>query len=269
MYHELHYPLLGDLKSLVIFSAHILMLVGSGGAANQLYGSTAYNTRFLKKLFFGLKRKVFHLPVGSNVTVSPISEAEKNERRKKIAPHGEMILGCFGTFHPSKNYPLIIQTLSDFLASGGAALKLVFVGATTEDILKNLPTMLQASAKKFVVGTGFLSIEEVSHTLQIMDGFVAYFIDGATTRRASMLAALQHGVPVLSTTEARGDELFKGLNFMTLLHHEPKLFSIQMTHALKQGWPLKQKKQGVEPIVQFYDAHFSWDILAKSYISYG
>src|SRR5207245_2001155 len=50
-----------------------------------------------------------------------------------------------------------------------------------------------------VTWTGFLPAADVSRYLMAADLAVLPFADGATLRRTSLLAALAHGLPILST----------------------------------------------------------------------
>jgi glycosyltransferase involved in cell wall biosynthesis len=64
----------------------------------------------------------------------------------------------------------------------------------------NGPEFKDALPDHSVIDAGRLPAEDVSRHFRVMDLQFAPFIDGVSTRRGSLMAGLQHGVPTLGTT---------------------------------------------------------------------
>jgi len=114
---------------------------------------------------------------------------------------------------------------------------------------------------------GPLPADEVSIHLSAMDLHLTPFIDGASTRRGSFLAGLQHGVPSVSTrgpltdpliAEADGDaylltpvgDATAYVRAVQKLYRNPSSRSLIATRSSK-----------------FFDSYFSWPTIADRVLS--
>jgi glycosyltransferase involved in cell wall biosynthesis len=264
MFHELHYPCHLNIKAQVMFLSHIVMLYIASISAHKVFCSAQFFRDRVSRMFLGLKKNIFHLPVGSNIENITIEEKDKDILKSKILGDCDYVLGCFGSFHPSKNYPLIIEALLSAQSKSKLKMKLLFIGATKENILKELPANMKEGASHLIEGTGFLSQKEVAENLQILDGFIGYFSDGVSTRRGSLIAALQHNLPVITTRTNRTEDLFKDKEFIKLLSSDEYRFSSEFERQLLEGWPLNVKNELGRQ--KFYTDHFDWDTIIQSYL---
>ncbi|CAN0103382.1 unnamed protein product, partial [Chrysoparadoxa australica] len=178
MFHELHYPLEPQLKSIVLWFLHHLMLIPSLWFSHTCFFSTE---KYLRKcsLLTG-EKKLFFLPVGSNIPRS-MSENRSNDKRKKII--------LFAGPHPSKDFKFFFLGLQNFKDE----FELVFLGTNEIDFEKYYGSDYQKFHHQFL---GKVSDDEVSSVLKNGYCLVAYFTDGLTSRRGSVLAALNNGLPV-------------------------------------------------------------------------
>jgi glycosyltransferase involved in cell wall biosynthesis len=115
-----------------------------------------------------------------------------------------MLVGYFGLLNRTKGVAELIETVGSL----PQRFKLVIIGggaATPED--QRYADEVQAlitdrQLKERVLITGTCSEAEVSAHLLAADMVALPFQDGASYRRGSLLAALNHGVPTITTTPA-------------------------------------------------------------------
>jgi polysaccharide biosynthesis protein PslF len=156
----------------------------------------------------GKQRVPFRLiPIGSNITTDlpPGYDRAAWRARLGIAPD-ETLLCYFGFLNESKGGETLIRALWE-LVSGNRDARLLMVGGQTGD---SDPTNIAylARIKKliedlrltpYVIWTGFTTAREVSAHLLASDIAVLPYRDGASYRRGSFMAALSHGLPIVTT----------------------------------------------------------------------
>ena len=154
--------------------------------------------------------KLHTIPIGSNI--DPLL-AGKFDRAAERARWGtqpdEHLLGYFGFLNLSKGGSDLMQALK-VLSDQGLRVKLLLIGGRTGS---SDPTNAEYAAqverlidslgvKDRVIATGYLEPPEVSRALLICDVMVLPYVDGASLRRGSLLAAIAHGQAIV-TTEPR------------------------------------------------------------------
>lgn len=266
MFHELFYPWLWNPKAIFMHLSHLLMGKIAILASEQVYASTEENLRLIRqKLGLSNKAQAYVQKVSSNIPFIKFPENEIADLKRKLTDNKDQkMIGLFGSFHPSKNQPMVVREFLKIQNKYSLNFKLLYIGSTIEQILSELNTHEQEQAKKVIIATGHVSDEDVSRYLQIMDGFIAYFIDGITSRRGSVLAALQHGLPVLSTKNSNSDKIFLQTDLIKLLSCEEDKFKVELEAALCNNWP-PQKNNLVS---EFYEKNFSWEVVVKEYLEH-
>jgi glycosyltransferase involved in cell wall biosynthesis len=132
-------------------------------------------------------RPVHHLPVGSNL---PDMRASRVETRRALgAQEDTLVLAAFGTGNPVRLMDYVVAATEELGASRGHTM-LLNLGAGTPEIT--------VSGTK-VLTTGPMSDADVARHLAAADIFLSPFIDGVSTRRTTVMAALQHEVPIIGT----------------------------------------------------------------------
>lgn len=187
MFHELFTPLT-SLRFAVMSSWQRAQLRALGRSADRIFCSTENWTKRLASWFPGTE--LIHLPVGSNI---PHIELGKEEARARLGlePDG-LVLGLFGTAHPSRMLGLTRNAVEAVLRQGHDAVVL-YVGPDSpalEREFAGIPLLTTAGAA---------AADEVSRRLAAMDVHLVAFIDGVSTRRGTLMAGLQHGVPTVGT----------------------------------------------------------------------
>ena len=151
------------------------------------------------------ERQVAQIAIGSNITVHPTNHIEIGEIREALGlPTQAVLLGYFGFLNESKG----ADTLIEALAGLDGRFHLIFIGGQTgasdtannQSFLAGLQAQIEAlGVADRVHWTGFLSDARVSAHLQAADLLVMPYRDGASLRRGTLMAALAHGRPLITT----------------------------------------------------------------------
>jgi glycosyltransferase involved in cell wall biosynthesis len=197
-FHDLRVPYLfpkaGRLRALAV-----RLLVQSSHAAIFV------DPADLQRAGSGLNRR--WIPIASNVTCAPPPDFERQAIRRSLgAAPEELLIGYFGFLSASKGATDLFQALR--LLRDRRPARLVLIGATAgasnptdqadRDAALTLATQLGLTAA--IATTGFLSPAAISAHLLACDIVALPYTDGASFRRGSLLAALEHGCPIVTTT---------------------------------------------------------------------
>ncbi|MCB8925056.1 MAG: glycosyltransferase family 4 protein [Ardenticatenaceae bacterium] len=149
--------------------------------------------------------KVAQIAIGSNITVHPTNHIETEDIRHSLGLQPQdALLGYFGFLNESKG----ADTLIEALAGLDGRFHLVFIGGQTgasdaannQSFLDGLQAQIESlGVTERVHWTGFLSDARVSAHLQAADMLVMPYRDGASLRRGTLMAALAHGRPLITT----------------------------------------------------------------------
>lgn len=145
------------------------------------------------------KTPVHHLPVGSNIPNLGLSQQQARERIG--LSERPFVVGVFGSAHGSRLLEHIRQALQA-LRRRTQDVTLLYVGPDGEAVRAAMGAVPVRDA-------GALPAEDVSVHLAAMDLHLAPFVDGASTRRGSLMAGLQHGVATISTSGALTDRMLR------------------------------------------------------------
>lgn len=149
---------------------------------------------------WSLKSPAHLIPIGSNI---PIEAPWTGGPQRGDS----FVLGYFGLLNRSKGVETLLRAFR-LLRQRGLAMTLVMVGA---DLGDSDPTnMAYAQRVRGIAGeldvdrairwTGHLSAVDTSRALQGLDLCVLPYLDGASFRRGTLMAALAHGLPIITTT---------------------------------------------------------------------
>jgi glycosyltransferase involved in cell wall biosynthesis len=135
------------------------------------------------------RRPVHHLPVGSNL---PDRRARREEARGRLGiAADEVVLATLGSRSPAWLGGPVLAAATAVAAAGRPASALL-LGADAPDV-DGLADVLR------VRRPGWLSDEDLAAALAAADLFLLPLADGVSTRRTTLMAALQHAVPVIAT----------------------------------------------------------------------
>lgn len=149
--------------------------------------------------------QVTEIPIGSNIKVHEATPQALSAARRQLGVRdGAFVLGYFGFLNASKGADLLVQALEQL----DKDVHLVFIGGragssdreNNERFVERVDQETeQRGLGQRVHATGFLPDRETSHYLQAADLIVLPYRDGASLRRGTLMAALAHGRPVVST----------------------------------------------------------------------
>ncbi|MEZ4516232.1 MAG: glycosyltransferase [Chloroflexota bacterium] len=211
------------------------------------------------------------IPIGSNIEVYQPNHIEIQEVRDQLAlTEGDILLGYFGFLNESKGADTLIESLSRL----DERYHLVFIGGQTGDsdqannqeFLDHLRTgITQAGLDDRVRWTGFLPPMRVSAYLGAADLMVMPYRDGVSLRRGTLMAALAHGRPVISTQSADSTlPLQHGANIWLVPPNDPTALSEAIAHLAVD--PDLRSKLGDNAAA--LSEQFSWETIARQTAEY-
>lgn len=246
MIHEPFVPVTGP-KNAVMTAWQRPQLLALGLAADVVFASIAPWVQRFRAWFPG--RPVVHLPVGSNL---PAATRSRLAARQAIGVgDGVLLLGLFGTAHPSRLLDRVAAACQAVRAAGLDA-ALLYVGpdgAAVAAALDGLP----------LVDAGYLPAAAAADRLAAVDVYLAPFSDGVSTRRTSFMAGLQQGLATLATAGPLSDELLlreAGRSFLLAPVASPEAFAREA--ARLAGDPPLRRRLG-EAGRALYAREFAWD----------
>ena len=211
------------------------------------------------------ERHLVQIPFGSNITVHPTNHIEIGEIRHSLGLQPQdTLLGYFGFLNDSKG----ADTLIEALAGLDGRFHLVFIGGQTgasdgannQAFLDGLQAQIEAlGVAERVHWTGFLSDARVSAHLQAADLMAMPYRDGASLRRGTLMAALAHGRPLITTTPtAPTPQLISGGNCCLVPVGDAAALATAV-QTLTDDAALREKLgQGAADLA----AQFSWEKIA-------
>jgi glycosyltransferase involved in cell wall biosynthesis len=195
---------------------------------------------------------IIHLPVGSNLPDK--RESHDAERaRFGVVPDG-LVLAAFGTGHPARLSDYIVVA-TNRLARSGRPVTLLNLG-------HGAPGLAGLDDRVKLHHPGRLPGHVVAARLASADIFLAPYVDGVSSRRTALMAALQHALPVVGTDGASTDPLLRGatdaLRLLPVGNSESfadAVFNLAFNADLRLAMGRAARR--------FYEECFDWPVLAS------
>ncbi len=202
------------------------------------------------------KRPTVHLPVGSNL---PDMRSAREPRRAALGVDSEtLVVATLTTGHPWQLLDLAAAALRRLAEADGRRLVLLALGAGAGEP-PGLPPPVE------VVRPGPVPADELAASLAAADLFLAPFKDGVSTKRGSLMAALQHGLAIVGTCGESTDASLAASGALVLVPCEPSLFA---KAALEVGTdPDRRRALGVAAR-RLYATEFDWPVLARRILAH-
>jgi glycosyltransferase involved in cell wall biosynthesis len=168
---------------------------------------------FARLSTYSFIRSLSLIPIGSNISPEPPADYDRETWRadRGLKPD-DLLLSYFGFLNESKGAETLVRALSRLMQRGGDAqsasnIQLIMVGGkvgssdpTNVAYLKRVEGLIEElGLTDRVFWTGYTPQSEVSANLLASDICVLPYRDGASFRRGSFMAALAHGLPIVST----------------------------------------------------------------------
>jgi glycosyltransferase involved in cell wall biosynthesis len=212
-------------------------------------------------------RRLARIPIGSNITPAPPPGYDRAKWREGmgVLPN-ELLLGYFGFLNASKGGDTLISALS-VLADRKARVRLALIGGqagasdpTDAAFGAQVERMIaRYDLAERVIRTGFASPADVSAHLLACDAVVLPYRDGVSFRRGSLLAALAHACPVITTQPAMPlPELRDGENIRLVPPESAPALVLAVTELLDAPELRARLGQGAQALA----AQFRWEGIA-------
>jgi len=192
--------------------------------------------------------QVRHLPVGSNIPRVPINRAEARERLG--IDEVDIVVGLFGTASSGRMLDRARDAV-DALQQAGYRVWVLYIGPDKE-------TICAALGDSDIIADGPFPAEEVSRRLAAVDIYLAAYVDGVSTRRGGVMAALQHGIATVGTRGPLTDSLLAqedGRAFLLADVADPEMFQ---AHVLRLAAETAWREQIAEEGALLYAREFAW-----------
>lgn len=263
VFHELWYfPIPGDrLARRALKVVQRLMAQWLLQACREAYVTIPHWGELLGALPAGRGRRFIWLPVPSNIPIDhdPVGVAAI---RARFAPAGSPVIGHFGTYS-GKIGAMLAAALPEVMRACPEAV-VVVIGQNSDGFRDALIAAHPDLAPR-LRATGRLDDAEVSRHLQACDLLVQPYPDGVTARRTTVMAGLEHGLPVVTTIGAMTEPVWRDCGGVALV---PENNLAAMASAVSRLLAQPQiRAELATAAVATYQRHFHVQRLVESLIS--
>jgi glycosyltransferase involved in cell wall biosynthesis len=195
-----------------------------------------------------------HLLIGSNF---PYAEVQRTKARSRFGiPSDEVILLLFGGGNSLKWMTPHVHATDALLRAEGVKASWVLLGGIPDSWFRfRLP----------VVSPGRLSAEELSFRLQASDVFLMPHYAGLSAKRGTLMAAMQHGLPVIGTETPMTDAMWRQLQGI-ILH--PRRDSIRFSRSVLDLARNGEARLAMgESNQDFFNRFFTWPVIAEAFLT--
>lgn len=196
----------GGLRHQAAALVHRLMLMLLLGRARRVWVAIPAWTDGIRPWAFGRPDLSFcWLPIPSSIPVCVNDDDVRRARALVEQGNDEIVVGHFSTYSPA-----IIATLRDVLPAlleAAPRVRCLLLGRGSEEALGRLRAATPHHDRLHAAGS--LDASELSCRLQACDLLLQPYPDGASTRRTTLMAALAHGLPVVTTVGRLSEPFWK------------------------------------------------------------
>ena len=176
-------------------------------------------------------------------------------------------MAYFGFLNESKGGEDLIALLDTLLRRGEDAYLLMIGGdvgdsdPSNADYARRVRQMIaERNLSARIIATGYVDLPDVSAHLLAADVAVMPYRDGVSFRRTTLIAALQHALPVVSTTPAHAmPQLADGDNILLTPPCDVKAFADAVTRVTNDPTLKTRLRQGAKQL----GARFDWQSIAE------
>lgn len=193
--HEPCLGFAGSWKQLAAAAVHRVMVTVLLQAASRVWVVTPAWESCLRPFTFGRRVSFSFLPVPSNIPVAQdASSVAKIKRRLTVSNNGGLV-GHFGTY--SELITAMLEPPLAELLNTNPSCSLLLLGRNSESMHARLVESDPRRASRIHARCG-LPARELSLHLQACDVMLQPYPGGVCSRRTSIMAALAHGLPVVT-----------------------------------------------------------------------
>ena len=243
---------------------------------------------FARLSTYSFIRSLSLIPIGSNISPQPPADYDREAWRARwgVRPN-DLLLSYFGFLNESKGGETLVRALARLVQRGYDAqspstlhpptsniqhptsnIQLMMVGgkvgssdSTNVAYLKRVEGLIEElGLRDRVLWTGYTPQPEVSANLLASDICVLPYRDGASFRRGSFMAAIAHGLPIVST-RPRVDvpELRHGENILLVPPDAPVALAEAIARLAEDPKLRRRLSEGAVRLAQ----NFTWEKIAE------
>ncbi len=206
---RLHIPIITTVHEFSTYQCLGKWRVGlSVVTSDQVIVTEPTNLMQMERAFPNARSKLHHIPLGANIEPQLAPGFDRRRVRASIgATDSDVVIAYFGFISPSKGIEILLHAFRRArLEDPDLSLHLLLIASRQPSeprymaYHRKIEQMLDApQMDDRIYWTGYCTSDQVSAYLACADLAVLPFSDGASLRRTTMLSALAHGLPVLST----------------------------------------------------------------------
>lgn len=213
------------------------------------------------------------IPIGSNI-LAPLPENfdASHWRRSAGSQANDFLIAYFGLVNHSKGLHVLLQSIADLRAQNIPARMVIIGGSAGSSDPTNAAYKREIDAqiekiglRSFVHETGFISDEAVGAFLASSDITALPFLDGASYRRGSLMAAIHYGCAIVSTQAVVEIPAFKNGENMRLVASGD---SDALTQALSELYYSPELRQTLKQGATTLAKQFQWDSIAHETVAF-
>ena len=260
MVHEPFTPIGDSVKTFLISLVQRLMLFCMVLGSDKIGVSIKAWERMMERFFFWRKGDFRWIPVPSNIKIAPNTPDVGDLQRFNKNP----LLVFFGSLHVTKMVEFLTASLEALIKKGYDS-GLLIIGQDEKAIsayIKGLPDYIGER----IFCTGYCSSEDVSRYLSVSDIFLLPLFDGISSRRTTLMTALEHGIPVVTTSGFLTDDIFLMEDFILLSPSTDKGLFVSNVVKMADDEILRKTmgKKGREA----YEKYFSERLMVERYLDH-
>jgi len=219
-----------------------------------------------------IRPDVVEIPIGSNIPDNPPPNFDRATWRAHWGIPSEAPLICyFGFLNASKGGEMLVDVLKDLVKREMDVHLLMIGGRVGASDPTNYAYLQQVEARIAEAGlnervhwTDHIPEQQVSAAFHISDVCLLPYQDGASYRRGSFMAALEHGMAIVTTPPV--------VPYPDLRHAETVMFAppdhVQaMTNAVEKVLTDPALRLRLETNAKNHSRRFGWDAIARACLS--
>jgi glycosyltransferase involved in cell wall biosynthesis len=271
-FHDLRYPYLFPKAGPLRWRSVTALASGSDACVltNPADWSRLAGTRLAPKLV--------PIVIGSNIQCEPPPGYDRAACRAQWgAGPDDWLLGYFGFLNVGKGGETLMRALAELVQAGHPA-RLLMVGGqigssdpTNRAYLERVEALIrELGLTDRVQWTGFMPNDQVSANLLAADCAVLPYREGATLRHGSLMAALAHGLPIVSTEAENASPDLDGI-FPAVIGGQNALLSAPEDHvaiarAVTRVMTDDELRARLRRASLDLASHFEWDAIARKHL---
>jgi glycosyltransferase involved in cell wall biosynthesis len=213
-------------------------------------------------------RNLYLLPIGSNIDPQAPPDYDRWKWRERWGVARDEVLLCyFGFLNESKGGETLVRAMGRLVAEG-ERVKLLMIGGkvgssdpTNEAYVKQMEALIRdLNLEDRVVSTGYVEGPEVSASFWASDICVLPYRDGVSFRRGTLMAALAHGMPIVSTCPRVAiSQIVEGENMALAPSGQPELLADRIREVMASVELRQRLARGASELSRL----FSWEAIAE------